>query len=419
MPGHQPSPMATSDKPLRNVMLANLSLVAAPFYLDGCQHCIVEGVRSIAATTPLEAWLVKFPSAAALHGDWRQRNGNYISGESNLIKRCKFTLDSSAQLSVNGSYNSVQQSLFTNAGHHTCAQALLIGTPWWVSRDKYIGIGNSVRNSSFVNMSYVGVLNAGQRDTIIRGNHVALGGRLCADVSPIYSYLQTSAGTHIVENWVHDTNHAKWNALGIRGDDKSRNLTIERNVVWNCRTAGIVAKGEGSIVRHNTLFHNANHNNTADDTHRPFPPSIEMASTYDAQDPALARQGTADVCANNIVERGINGDMATGALPAGMVLGNFFARDARKQLRCSVGTGCGASVPDFRPLSDSVLAGSAAAIGGIGGGGEDVGAYSTRETPWVPGCASLECVALLPRPSDTVYEPHADASGWLAPILAE
>ena len=145
-----------------------------------------------------------------------------------------------------------------------------------------------------------------------------------------------------------------------------------------------------------------------------------MASIHDNQDPTLAVQGTGDVCANNVVEHWINGDMGSGALPGGTVLGNFFRRDARKQLRCAISTGCNETTLDFRPRPGSVLAGSAAAVGGIGGEGGDIGAYSASGLAWTPGCGSSECSALLPRPSIAVYAPQAEASGgWLAPLTQD
>lgn len=229
-----------------------------------------------------------------------------------------------------------------------------------------------------------GVHNAGQADTLISGNHLGLGGRLCSDVSPIYTYLQSAAGTVISKNWVHDTK-AQWNLLGIRGDDKTRNLTIEHNVVWSCGTVGIVAKGEGNVVRHNTCLNNSRVNMTS----RPFPRDIEMASTHDLQDPSLSVQGAGDLCANNVMEHFLTGDMITGSMPAGTLLSNYQSPNARQELRCPPTTSVArvsgqatecvrGSVLDFRPRPGSVLIGAAAANGGLGGLGPDIG---TRD-PW-------------------------------------
>ena len=243
-----------------------------------------------------------------------------MSGNQNLISNCSFTLDAFSSLSINGSNNTVSNCRFTNTAHQTCAPTLFLGAPWFISRTPYYGSGNKVLSSTFVNTSYTGVHNAGQPYTHIDGNHLALGGRLCSDVSPIYSFLPTSAGTVISRNWVHHT-QAQWNILGIRGDDKTRNLTVEHNVVWSCGTVGIVAKGAGNIVRHNTLLNNSR----VVMAERPFQRSIEMASIHNAQDPTLPVQGIADVCANNLMEHGVTGDMVAGALPAGKLFGNYFS----------------------------------------------------------------------------------------------
>lgn len=403
---------------LRYVTLANFTLVSAPVYLQQCTGCRLEGLRSIAATTPIEAWLVNASTGAPLHGGgWGQRSGNYVSGSRNVVAGCRFQLDAFEALSINGSNNIVQDCSFTNTAHLSCSPTLFLGTPWWISRQEYNGVSNAVLNCTFVNQSYTGVHNYAQKLTRIEGNHLALGGRLCSDVSPIYSIGETAAGTLIAKNWVHNT-RAQWNLLGIRGDDKSRNLTIENNVVWNCGTVGIMAKGKGHHVRHNTLL-----NNSWFAVNRPHPRSIEMASIHNDQDPTLPFQGEGDICANNVVEHGITGDMISGALPAGQLLGNYFARDARTELRCPPGTGRHAGKAcadghtlDFRPRLGSVLVGGAVAAGKRGGDGFDVGAYTSASDIWVPGCSSNHCVVLLPRPTDPIYAPEANAADWYAPL---
>lgn len=170
--------------------------------------------------------------------------------------------------------------------------------------------------------------------------------------------------------------------LGIRGDDKTRNLTIESNVVFSCGTVGIVAKGEGNVVRHNTCLNNSRVNMTS----RPFPRDIEMASTYDFRDPTLPVQGAGDLCANNVLEHFVTGDMIKGAAPAGILLGNYQSPDARFQLRCpptdaiaeenvSTASCARGSMLDFRPRPGSVLVSAASAYGDQGGDNPDIGTY--------------------------------------------
>eukprot|EP01043_Picozoa_sp_COSAG02_P091435 COSAG02_NODE_28161_length_595_cov_0.625000_1_plen_107_part_10 len=79
-------------------------------YLDGCESCKVQGLRSIAATTPVESWLVNSTTGAPLHGDFVQRTGNYISGFGNTIADSVFSLDAFNSLSINGSENTIVNS---------------------------------------------------------------------------------------------------------------------------------------------------------------------------------------------------------------------------------------------------------------------------------------------------------------------
>ena len=210
---------------------------------------------------------------------------------------------------------------------------------------------------------------------------------MCSDVSPIYSFLPSASGTVISKNWVHDTK-AQWNLLGIRGDDKTRNLTIEYNTVWSCGTVAIVAKGEGNTVRHNTCINNSRVNMTS----RPFPRDIEMASSFNFRDPTLPAQGVGDVCANNLMEHFVTGDMVQGTLPAGTLFGNYQSPGARHLLRCPpmdpVADGstqpadCSrGSLLDFRPRAGSVLVGSSTLAGGQGGDGPDIGMHA-RVVVW-------------------------------------
>ena len=119
-------------------------------------------------------------------------------------------------------------------------------------------------------------------------------------------------------------------------------------------------------------------------TSRPFPRDIEMASTYDFQDPNLPSQGVGDLCANNLMEHFVTGDMIKGAVPAGTLLGNYQSPSARHELRCpptapaasthGQSAECSRGSPlDFRPRAGSVLVGAAAARGGRGGVGPDIG----------------------------------------------
>ena len=88
---------------------------------------------------------------------------------------------------------------------------------------------------------------------VVELNHAHSGGRLCKDVSIIYTLLPRCEHSHIRYNWVHNV-HPPHIALGIRGDDKIRRLRVYHNVVWDVGWDGIVVKGDENRIYNNTTF---------------------------------------------------------------------------------------------------------------------------------------------------------------------
>lgn len=107
--------------------------------------------------------------------------------------------------------------------------------------------GNTVFDSGYGCIDFQGP------GTIVEYNHTFRAGMLSQDVQCIGTDKVTAIGSIIRYNWVHNiyTPHI---ALGIRGDDQTRGLTIHHNVVWNTGWEGIIIKGDNNKVYNNTVF---------------------------------------------------------------------------------------------------------------------------------------------------------------------
>jgi hypothetical protein len=110
-----------------------------------------------------------------------------------------------------------------------------------------------VRRNTVFNCGNAIVSIGGMPNSVVEYNHIHDGGRACKDVSLLYTQLPVIEPTVFRYNWVHGCRSPQI-ALGIRGDDQTRGLTVHHNVVWDCGWAGIVVKGDRNGVHNNTVL---------------------------------------------------------------------------------------------------------------------------------------------------------------------
>ena len=216
-------------------------------------------------------------------------------------------------------------------------------------------------------------------DNLVRLCHIHDGGRLCKDVSLLYTQLPLVRGTVFERNWVHGC-HSPHIALGIRGDDQTRGLTVHHNVVWDCDWEGIIVKGDENEIHHNTCFDNGTDRGYADiriDSH-PEPKKPWRARQW----PLLEEQNAHTRAYNNfaVIKGGRPGwhpDNPPGGEQDHNLSGcdpEFVDKDGH----------------DFRPAEGSPLVGAGRKIPGISetpdGESPDIGAYQQLGERWVPGC---------------------------------
>ncbi len=212
----------------------------------------------------------------------------------------------------------------------------------------------------------------GMPENVVEYCHIFDGGKACKDVSLLYTHLPNITGTVFRYNWVHDC-HAPHIALGIRGDDQTRGLSVHHNVVWNCGWEGIVVKGDNNQVHHNTCF-----NNGVMDIRLDVEP--EPKKPWRKQWPLLEKQNEHSEAFNNNANDIRGGRSRPGIQPGGKVASNF------------TGDMADPDGFDFRPAEGSSLIDRGIGIPGVNDefkdAAPDVGAYEFGGECWVAGCQS-------------------------------
>ncbi len=186
--------------------------------------------------------------------------GGYISGEDNIIRKCAFTYGSLAGVFIYGNGNIVENSIF----HDFSWDVSLIYKPIYIqnrSGDPH-SKGNIVKHNTIYNaggpcLQFKGYNSLIEYNHIFNGLKARCGGS--KDGSVIYTGGQTTRGSQIRYNWVHDAipelNLTDWGGgIGIRGDGWTRGMDVHHNVVWNIGGAGILVKGDSNRVYNNTVI---------------------------------------------------------------------------------------------------------------------------------------------------------------------
>jgi hypothetical protein len=242
---------------------------------------------------------------------------------------------------------------------------------------------NTIFNSGYSCIAF------GGPNTVIEYNHTYNAGLLSKDVQCIGTSGPGAAGSVIRYNWVHDviTPHI---ALGMRGDDQTRGLTMHHNVIWNIGWEGIVMKGDHNTVCNNTVFNahlkkNVRHHLTG----IPFEisdiridDSREPRKAFRKQHPLLPEQNVNTKVFNNYARRiwGWRRRGKSETPPGGLSANNCHAEDPQL---------VDPENYDFRPRKGSPLIDKGRIVPGITtsykGYAPDIGAYEYGGKQWKAG----------------------------------
>ena len=352
-----------SAENLEHVCLEGFEFFACSFRFENCSHIVVDGCHLLFPTYSRDLTELGDPR--------RPSPATLISGERNMIRNSSLAFSNTHGFVMRGSHNVIENSLV----HDVC----------WNGSLSYVGImvgdrpgrakdeegGCVVRRNTVFNCGNTCVHVGNMPANIAEYNHIYDGGKACKDVSLLYTHLPVIEGTVFRYNWVHGC-HTPHIALGIRGDDQTRGLTVHHNVVWDCAWAGIVVKGDRNKVCNNTVLGSGKSDIILRDQPEPEKP-------WRKQWPLLEVQNENTEAYNN----------CAGTATSGLWDG--------PPLKCRQGNNYWGGQPrladpgncDFRPGQGSPLVNAGREIPGITDGfnGEapDIGAYESGGEKWVPG----------------------------------
>jgi len=374
-----------------HVELSDLQFFGCTFRFDRCDDCAVANCR------------LRFPTYSRLiperySGKRRgEAAATQMSGERNAVRRCAVEYASANGLHLRGANNLVEDCLVHDVNFSGTLDyaAIRVG-------DREHG-NNTVRhNTVFRGGNALIVFSGPQHD--IGFNHVHDGGYLCSDVSLIYTVLPRCAGSVIHHNWVHGC-HAPKAGLGIRGDDKTRQLTMHHNVVWDCPWEGIVCKGDKNRLFNNTTFDNGQADVLV------WSRSPEPDKHWHDQWPGIARENEHSLIQNNLALR-IRGNRSqrSSMPPHGTRVANLETPEVRQWL-------VDPEQYDFRPRPGTPAVDGGKPVPGyeqpFTGAAPDVGAYEAGVERWMPGITWDPQQVLGERPAGFIQIPKraSEANG--------
>ena len=341
-------------------------------FLD-CDHCVVEDCHLLFPTYSRDL--------TELAVERRSTPSTLIQGNHNTIRHSSLAYSSTHGLVVNGSQNLIEGNLVHDVSWNGSLMyvGIHVSSKPGEPEDGRIG-RNVIRRNTVYNGGNALVSIGGQPDNVVEYNHIHHGGMACRDVSLLYTQLPLIEGTVFRYNWVHDC-HAPHIALGIRGDDQTRGLTVHHNVVWNCGWEGIIIKGDGNNVFNNTCFDNGKGEHApVSETDLLVFVTPEPKKPWRKQWLLLEKQNLNSRVMNNAVVKMVGSRSPN--VPCGGTLANNYVGDIKATL-------VDAGKLDFRPKPDSPLIDAGRQIpsitDGFTGDAPDIGAYEFGVEPWGTG----------------------------------
>ena len=226
-----------------NISIRNITFFGCATRLQNCSNLDIQGVSWLFPTYSVEiketvrggkGRMLSTPSTTVA-----------ISGQNNTAQDL-YMAYSFDGIQFYGKNNVLKNSIF----HDICTSGSLY--------EKAIsggGQGSLITRNTVFRTGNVG-MHLGGGGLTCSYNDVYQSGRLSHDVSSIYTANTMATNARITHNWVHD-NEAEVGASGIRGDDLTRGLTVDHNVVWNIkRGRAITIKGDLNTAFNNTCWNN-------------------------------------------------------------------------------------------------------------------------------------------------------------------
>jgi len=219
---------------LAHINIEGINFFGCAFRFERSKHMRLSNVTALYPVAQQDVAEVRGES------EW-ERVRTALIGSHNVMEDLYIAYSKTSGLNMGGSNNLLENSIV----HNACYSGSLV--------DKCVGAGGKsvIRRSTIFNSGNVGVHFVGP-GFLFELNHVYNNGMLSKDVSSVYTSSDRTMRSRITHNWVHD-NMATSGGQAIRGDDLTRGLTVDHNVIWNA-LVGIVVKGDFNSVFNNTIF---------------------------------------------------------------------------------------------------------------------------------------------------------------------
>lgn len=336
-------------------------------FLDS-HHCVVDGCH---LRYPNYTRYIPEPTI-----DPRKHACSFMSGSGNVIRNSSLADSQTRGFVMAGSDNTCENNLVHGFGWTgtMCPGVVVCATdnprPDVEMADEHgLARFNTIHDGGNLCMTFRGL-----RNSIAEYNHIYNGGRCCKDVSLIYTFYPTAAGTEFRYNWVHGV-HTPDIAIGIRCDYQARDVKIHHNVVWDCGWEAILLWGDRHTLCNNLTFDNGR-------TDILLWARAEPDIPYMVQWPRLDAQNANTLCANNWAQRIVPGrEKHHGLVLTCRTSNNYQGDDPMLE---------DPEHYDFRPKAGSPLIDAGVEVPGFTDGylGEapDIGAYEYGGEKWIPGC---------------------------------
>lgn len=220
------------------IEIVGFDFFATTFRLMNCDDCLVDDCH------------LRFPSFArdlteSYPPDTRKNGaGTLVRGSRNTVRRVSLQYTDAHGLVAVGQDNVFENCIVQDVNWLGSIHFPAIRIGPFNAKDPCRSV---IRQCTARGVGNIGIGHRGGGN-LVELNDVSQTGRACRDIAAIHTGSPATSGTIVRRNWVHGSN-----GIGIRGDDQTRGLTVDHNVVWDC-ARGIIVKGDLNHVIGNTVF---------------------------------------------------------------------------------------------------------------------------------------------------------------------
>jgi hypothetical protein len=361
------------------IEIDGLGFFATAFNLENCNHCLIENCYLL------------YPFGSGDLKDDYEKNEGYpcIIGSNNTVRHSSFAYGRLTGLHMEGQANRVENNIIHDFSWDVSSTYVLlrvVSTGQTDTSPGFIVRGNTIYNCGSPCLRVIGPGNIIEYNNIYNGLRSRSGGS--KDGALIQTGAPRCAGSIVRYNWVHhaisqmDQTKPWGGGMGIRGDDRTRLLTVHHNVVWKCGGAGLLIKGNLNRVYNNTVLDIGRPGRPLG-TYIQLPAHLEpLKPHHDLREefPQLKQENIDSQVFNNIAHT-LAGSWEGEPFPKSKnVSNNYFDKDVPLMDPANM---------DFRPMPASKLIDAGRVIPGFTddfkGSAPDIGAYEFGGINWKPG----------------------------------